>query len=96
MHPDDAKELGIEGGDIVEVFNDYGSTFAMAYPDPDIKRGHTFMAFAYWNGIVGDVVTEWTDRNHIPYYKGTWADLRKVGSMDDYKKTVSFKRRRFV
>ena len=96
LHPDDAKELSIEAGDIVEVYNDYGSTFAMAYPDPDIKRGHTFMVFAYWNGIVGDVVTEWTDRNVVPYYKGTWGDLRKVGSMDDYKKTVSFKRRRWV
>ena len=96
LNPADADELGIEAGDIVEVHNDYGSTFAMAYPDPDIKRGHTFMVFAYWNGIVGDVVTEWTDRNVVPYYKGTWGDLRKVGSMDDYKKTVSFKRRRWV
>ncbi len=36
------------------------------------------------------------DRNLIPYYKGTWADIRKVGSMKDYKRTVSFKRRRFL
>jgi len=42
------------------------------------------------------MVTEWTDRNHIPYYKGTWANLRKVSSMDDYKRNVSFKRRRYV
>ncbi|NKC10681.1 MAG: arsenate reductase (azurin) large subunit [Gammaproteobacteria bacterium] len=96
LNPEDAREFGIEAGDIVEVYNDYGSTFAMAYPDPDIQRAHTFMVFAYWNGIAGDVVTEWTDRNVVPYYKGTWASLRKVGSMDDYKKTVSFKRRRWV
>jgi len=96
LNPDDAKELGIEAGDIVEVYNDYGSTFAMAYPDPDIKSGQTFMVFAYWNGIAGDVVTEWTDRNVIPYYKGTWADLRRVGALDDYKRTSSFKRRRWA
>uniref|UniRef100_UPI0035947A0B molybdopterin dinucleotide binding domain-containing protein n=1 Tax=Thiocapsa sp. TaxID=2024551 RepID=UPI0035947A0B len=95
MNPEDAKELGIEAGDIVELHNDYGAAFAMAYPEPDIGRGQLFMMFGYDNGVVGDVVTPWTDRNLIPYYKGTWADMRKVGSMRDYKRTVSFKRRRF-
>lgn len=96
LNPDDAKTLGVESGDVVEVFNDYGSTYAMAYLEPDMKSGHTFMQFGYYNGNAGDVVTEWTDQNVIPYYKGTWADIRKVSSMADYKKTVSFKRRRFV
>jgi len=80
----------------VEIYNDFGSTFAMAYLEPDMKKGHTFMMFGYFNGNVGDVVTSWTDRNYIPYYKGTWADIRKVSSMQDYKETVSFKRRRYV
>jgi len=96
INPHDARELGIESGDVVEVYNDYGSTFAMAYLEPDMKPGHTFMMFGYFNGNVGDVVTEWTDRNVVPYYKGTWANIRKVGSVEDYKKTVSFKRRRYV
>lgn len=96
INPKDAKKLGIESGDVVEVYNDYGSTFAMAYLEPDMKQGQTFMMFAYFNGNVGDVVTDWTDRNVVPYYKGTWANLRKVGTMEDYKKTVSFKRRRYI
>ncbi|SEQ37348.1 arsenite oxidase large subunit [Amphritea atlantica] len=96
INPTDAKELGIESGDVVEVFNDFGSSFAMAYLEPDMKPGHTFMMFGYFNGNVGDVVTSWTDRNYIPYYKGTWADIRKVSSMKDYKETVSFKRRRYI
>ena len=95
INPQDAKELGIESGDIVELHNDFGSAFAMAYLEPDIARNQTFMMFGYDNGVVGDVVTDWTDRNLIPYYKGTWADIRKVGTMKDYKRTVSFKRRRF-
>ncbi|MGH8245693.1 MAG: arsenate reductase (azurin) large subunit, partial [Gammaproteobacteria bacterium] len=95
MNPDDARELGVSGGDIVEVFNDYGSTYAMAYPTPSIKRSQTFMVFAYVNGIQGDVTTEWTDRNIVPYYKGTWANVRRVGAMEDYKRTVSFKDRRY-
>jgi arsenite oxidase large subunit len=96
MNPDDAKSLGIQSGDIVELHNDFGSAFAMAYLEPDIAKGQTFMMFGYDNGVVGDVVTDWTDRNLIPYYKGTWADIRKVGTMKDYKRTVSFKRRRFL
>jgi arsenite oxidase large subunit len=96
MNPDDAAGLGIASGDIVDVHNDYGSTYAMAYLERDIKPGQTFMQFGWYNGIVGDVVTEWTDRNIIPYYKGTWADIRRVGSEEAYKKTVSFKRRRFA
>lgn len=96
MNPEDAQELGIESGDVVEVHNAYGSTHAMAYLVDDMKPGHTFMVFGYFNGSVGDVVTDWTDQNILPYYKGTWADIRKVSSMNDYKKTVSFKRRSFV
>lgn len=96
INPDDAKALGIESGDVVEVYNDYGSTYSMAYLEPDMKSGHTFMMFGYFNGNSGDLITEWTDQNVVPYYKGTWADIRRVSSMQEYKNTVSFKRRRYV
>jgi len=96
MNPADAQELGITAGDIVEVFNDFGSTYAMAYPTPEIKHDQTFMVFGHVNGIQDNVTTTWTDRNIVPYYKGTWANIRRVGSMDDYKQTVSFKSRRFT
>ncbi len=96
LNPQDAQQLGVRGGDIVEVFNDYGSTFAMAYPTQTAKRGQTFMLFAYFNGIQGDVTTDWTDRNVVPYYKGTWADIRRVGTMEEYKRTVSFKEPHFA
>ena len=29
MHPDDMAELGVKAGDLVEVYNDTGSTQAM-------------------------------------------------------------------
>lgn len=95
INPEDAKQLGIKAGDIVEIHNDYGATYAMAYPEPDIKRGQVFMMFGYPNGVQGDTVSEWTDRNIIPYYKGAWADIRKVGEHEAYKRTVSFKSRRY-
>jgi len=90
-----ADRQSYRAGDVVEVWNDYGSTFAMAYPVADAKPGQTFMVFGYIKGIVGDVTTEWTDRNVIPYYKGTWASIRRVGSIEEYKRTVSTKRRAF-
>ena len=95
LNPDEARDLGISSGDIVELFNDYGSTHAMAYLEKDIKVGHTFMQFGYDNGVQGDLTTNWVDRNVIPYYKGSWASMRRVGSLEEYKKGVSFKRRRY-
>lgn len=78
------------------MYNDYGSTFAMAYLEPDMRKGHTFMMFGCFNGNVGDLVTDWTDRNVVPYYKGVWGNLRKVSNMSDYKQKVSFKRRHYA
>jgi len=95
INPDDCADLAVTAGDIVEVYNDFGSTVAMVYPVAEIKRGQTFMLFGYVNGIQGDVTTDWTDHNIIPYYKGAWGDIRKIGSMEEFKRTVSFKSRRF-
>ena len=68
----------------------------MAYVEPDTKRSQAFMLFAYPFGVAGDVTTEAVDENVVPYYKGTWADIRRVGSMDDYKASVSFRSRRYT
>jgi arsenite oxidase large subunit len=95
MNPDDMASLKVEAGDIVEVSNEFGATFAMAYPEPDQKPGQTFMQFGYDNGVQGDVVTNWTDRNIIPYYKGTWASIRKVGGGAEHRELISFKSRRY-
>jgi arsenite oxidase large subunit len=94
INPEDAKELGVASGDIVELHNDYGATYAMAYVVPEIKRNQVFMQFGHFNGVQGDVTTEAVDRNVIPYYKGTWANLRKVAK-GEYKSTVSFKSRHY-
>jgi arsenite oxidase large subunit len=94
MNLDDAKKMGVTGGDVVEVFNDFGTTHAMAYPIKALKPGQTFMLFGYVKGVHGHVVTDWTDRNVVPYYKGTWASIKRVGSVDEYKASVSFKDRR--
>ena len=35
------------------------------------------------------------DRNVVPYYKGTWGSIQRVDSIEDWKRTVTFKKRRF-
>jgi arsenite oxidase large subunit len=42
------------------------------------------------------VTSPWVDRNVVPYYKGTWASIKRVGSVDDWKQSISFKERRFA
>lgn len=79
MSPDDATSLGVSAGDIVEVWNEFGSTRAMAQVEPAAKPGQVFMQFGYESGVMGNVTTNWTDRNIVPYYKGAWADIRRVG-----------------
>ena len=96
MNPEDARTMGVAAGDVVEVFNDFGSTYAMAYPQKAIKAGQTFMLFGYIRGVAGDVTSPWVDRNVVPYYKGTWASIKRVGSVDDWKQTISYKERRFA
>jgi len=61
-----------------------------------MKRGQTFMMFGYDYGIMGDLVTDWPDQNVVPFYKGTWADIRQVGGIADCQETASFKTRRYV
>ena len=96
MNPEDARQLGVAAGDVIEVWNDYGSTYAMAYPMKALKPGQTFMLFGFIKGVHGDVVTPWVDRNVVPYYKGTWGSIKRVGSVDDWKQSISFKERRFA
>lgn len=47
-------------------------------------------------GVQWDFVTPWVDRNLVPYYKGTWASLRRVASSERFKASISLKDRRFA
>ncbi len=92
MHPGDAAEFGIDPGDIVEVENDMGKVQAMAYPTEAVKPGHCFMVFGHPRGTVGQLVSDHVDpTTTIPWYKGVWADIKRIGPMPDVTHTVSFK-----
>jgi arsenite oxidase large subunit len=90
MHADDARALGIASGDLVELANDVGTVRAMAYVSDAVKRGHTFMLFGQPRGAAGDLVSDHVDpATTIPYYKGVWADIRRISAMPEVLKTVS-------
>jgi arsenite oxidase large subunit len=80
LNPEDMKELGIGPGDLVEVYNDNGSTQAMAQPTPSARRKQTFMLFAYPTGPQGNVVSKGVNEFVIPNYKSTWGSIRRIGA----------------
>ena len=66
MNLDDMKELGVNQGDLVEIFNDNGATQAMVYPTAEAKRKETFMLFGFPTGVQGNVVLERRQRIDHP------------------------------
>jgi len=96
MNPDDMSELGLSAGDLVEVFNDNGSTQAMAYPTPTARRKETFMLFAFPMGVQGNVVSKGVNEFVIPNYKQTWANIRKIASAPEVTRHLTFKSQEYL
>src|SRR6266566_3561283 len=91
MNPQDMDELRLKPGDLVEVYNDNGSTQAMVYPTPTAKPKQTFMLFAFPMGVQGNVVSPGVNEFIIPNYKQTWANIRKLADAPEGVKHLSFK-----
>jgi arsenite oxidase large subunit len=91
INPEDMAELKVGAGDLVEVYNDDGSTQAMVYPTPAARKGQTFMQFAYPTGVQGNVVNAGTNELILPNYKQTWANIRKLTTVPEAVKHLTFK-----
>ena len=91
MNPGDMEKVGVKEGDLVEVWNDAGSTQAMVYPTPTARSGETFMLFAYPTGVQGNVVNDGVNELVIPNYKQTWGNIRKIADAPRGVAHVSFK-----
>jgi arsenite oxidase large subunit len=91
MNPDDMTELSLGEGDLVEVYNENGSTQAIVYPTATAKRKETFMLFAQPNGPQGNVVSKGVNELIIPNYKQTWGAIRKISNMPGNVAHLSFK-----
>lgn len=89
MNAHDAKSLGIQSGDMVELHNDVGTVQAMAFVT-DAVKGHTFMLFGQPRGAAGDLISDHVDPSTtIPYYKGVWADIKRIGPMPENARKFS-------
>lgn len=95
MNPADMRDLGLQQGDLVEVYNENGSTQAMVYPTPTAKPKQTFMLFANPKGVQGDVVSKAVNELIIPNYKQTWGNIRKIASAPEVTKALTFKRQEY-
>ncbi|MFN3459515.1 MAG: molybdopterin dinucleotide binding domain-containing protein, partial [Oceanibaculum sp.] len=95
MNPADMAKLGVREGDLVEVYNDSGSTQAMAYPTPEAKPGHTFMLFGYPTGVQGNVVNAGVNEFVIPNYKQTWGNIRKIADAPKSVAHLTFKSKEY-
>src|SRR5262245_1036629 len=91
LNPQDMSELGVRQGDIVEVYNDNGSTQAMVFPTPTAKRKQAFMLFAYPTGVQGNVVSPGVNELIIPNYKQTWGNIRKIADAPEDVRHLTFK-----
>jgi arsenite oxidase large subunit len=96
MNPQDMAELNLKAGDLVEVYNDNGSTQAMVYPTPTAKRKQTFMLFAYPTGVQGNVVSPGVNEFIIPNYKQTWGGIRKLADAPEAVRHLTFKSQEYT
>jgi arsenite oxidase large subunit len=96
MNPDDMTELGVAEGDLVEVWNDAGSTQAMVYPTPTARARETFMLFGFPTGVQGSVINgDGVNELVIPNYKQTWANIRPLSPRPASVAHLSFKSKEY-
>ncbi len=96
MNPADMADLGLQSGDLVEVYNDNGSTQAMVYPTPTAKPKETFMLFAFPMGVQGNVVSKGVNELVLPNYKQTWANIRKIAAAPEVTRHMTFKSQEYL
>jgi arsenite oxidase large subunit len=97
MNPEDMASLSVNEGDLVEVYNDDGSTQAMVYPTPTARRGETFMLFGFPTGVQGNVINgEGVNELVIPNYKQTWGNIRKISDAPQSVKHLTFKSKEYT
>ncbi|GLK73486.1 arsenate reductase (azurin) large subunit [Ancylobacter dichloromethanicus] len=96
MNPVDMADLGLRQGDLVEIYNDNGSTQAMAYPTPTAKPKQAFMLFGYPTGVQGNVVSAGVNEFVIPNYKQTWGSIRKIADAPKSVEHLTFKSKEYI
>jgi arsenite oxidase large subunit len=91
IHPEDAARLNIKSGDMVEVFNEEGTTVALVYVNDAGKPGLIFGLMYHARGSLNHLTSSYTDpKTTIPWYKGTKVGVRPYrGTPDEAIRTTS-------
>ncbi len=84
INPADAEERGINNGDAVEVFNDYGRIRTHARLSDDVPKGVVLLYKAFWVSLLGwnaNFLT--TDETVEGYgegsaYHSTWVEVERI------------------
>ncbi|SKA26603.1 arsenate reductase (azurin) large subunit [Consotaella salsifontis] len=95
MNPDDMADLGLKDGDLVEVYNDTGSTQAMAYPTETARPKQAFMLFGFPTGVQGNTVSKAVNELVVPNYKQTWGSIRKIADAPEGVRHLTFKSKEY-
>jgi arsenite oxidase large subunit len=94
INPADAKALEVADGDLVMLYNDYGSVRAVVNVTESVRPKEVFMAFGFPNSPINNLVTEYVDPDtKIPFYKGTAANIKKIGRSESLIEQMTFKSR---
>ncbi|AIF69542.1 dehydrogenase [Palaeococcus pacificus DY20341] len=84
INPKDAKERGIEDGDLVEVYNSKGSIKTRAKLSEDVPSGVVLLYKAFWPKLLGWNVNFLTSDSTVEEYgkasayHSTWVEVRKA------------------
>ncbi len=92
ISPEDAKKEGLQPGDVVRLFNDYGETMAYTVVSTSVKPGVIFMLFAHPRATANSLTTPYVDPSVIiPYYKGSAVGLQRIGRLADLDARLTYK-----
>ena len=85
VNPEDAREEGLQNGDVVVLYNENGSVPAVVWITDTVARGTVFLVMAHPYMVGANAVTtpsvEPAAQN--PDYKLTKASIRKVGRLSE-------------
>jgi arsenite oxidase large subunit len=91
VSPEDARRLGLQSGDLAEVYNEEGNGTFLVYVTDAVKPGMLFLVMYHWRGTSNSLVSGYTDpKTTIPWYKGTRVAIHKVaGTIPSVQQTAS-------
>ncbi|AOL17373.1 molybdopterin dinucleotide-binding protein [Sulfolobus sp. A20] len=93
MNATDAQNEGLQNGDIIQLYNDFGSLEGVVWISNTVPQGQVFVAMAYEvkpgaNQLTTPTVDPVTDNQMV---KWAWANIKKIGTLSqEYIQQVTF------